>query len=124
DAVAPIVAVSKAAARITEDRRLYPPERIDQAFTDPVDVRNPRVLTHPYAVINNGPEVLGKMSVNVWFDSADRLIDQNVDAGISRPGRAGHCKSEPARHRKSGAQKLSAIDLTHEFCSLARLRAK
>src|SRR6185503_1113068 len=82
DAVAPIVLVGKAAAGITNHTRLKLLQIIDQRFANAVVIRNLRLLAHPDAIVDHGAEVLDKVTVDVWRDRADRLVDENLDARV------------------------------------------
>src|SRR5262245_47667997 len=63
--VTPIVAVSKTATGPTDDRRLDPPQGLNQGVANASSVRHLGIFTYPDTVINNAAQVLGEMSVDI-----------------------------------------------------------
>jgi hypothetical protein len=57
-------------------------QHVDDLLADAANVGNPRVLTHPDAVINNPAQMLYEVTVNLRRDHSDRLVQDDVDAGI------------------------------------------
>ncbi len=129
-AVAPVVAVGEAAAGPAHDGGLDAAQRIHQRAAHAVDVRHPRRLAHPDAVVHHAAEVLDEVAVDLGSDGADGLIEQDVDAGVGGGARGpGRGAARSARERGSGeggaarergADEGAASDGAHRLSSLGR----
>ncbi|MNW55031.1 hypothetical protein D3C74_326680 [compost metagenome] len=65
DAVFPVIFVSKATPRPTEYGNPNLLKRFHNIVTDSIRIRDRRILTHPYALINTTTQMLGEMSINI-----------------------------------------------------------
>ena len=77
DAVAPMVAVGKAAAGPAEIRDFNFLERGDNVVAHAAGVRELCVFADPQAVVNAAAQMLGEMSVDVAVDFVFALVDVN-----------------------------------------------
>ncbi len=66
DAITPIVAVGKAAARPSHNRRMELLEGVHQFFADAVVVRYLRVGADPDSVIDNAADIFGEVTIDIW----------------------------------------------------------
>ena len=65
DAIAPVIAVSKASAGITHHRGLDLPHLLDQLFADAIDVGNSGLLAYPDAVVDHSSKIFREVTVDV-----------------------------------------------------------
>src|SRR5580658_5670773 len=86
DAIAPIVAVCKTAARKTHHRRLGLAHLVDQLLADTVDIRDARSFAHPDAVVNDATQVLREVTVDIGRNGSKRLVEQDFDGGLGSAG--------------------------------------
>ena len=84
DAVAPVVAVGKAAARPADGARRQAAHVIDQRLADASRVGDLRLLADPDAVVDDAAEMLDEVSVQIGRHRADAFVDQDLDARIGR----------------------------------------
>jgi hypothetical protein len=82
DAVAPVVAVGKAAARPADDAGLQRLEFVEQRLANAADVGNLRVLADPDAVVDDAAEVFDEVTAEVGCDAADRFVEKDVQPPV------------------------------------------
>jgi hypothetical protein len=91
-------AVGEAADRRSDDTGLDPAHVLDERAAEPADVRHPRALPDPDAVVDDASEVLDEMAVEVRGDGADGLFGQHLGARLRGPDRTGCHEHDTAGH--------------------------
>ena len=112
DAVAPVVAVGKAAARPADGAGRQAAHVIDQRLADASRVGDLRLLADPDAVVDDAAEMLDEVSVEIGRHRTDAFVEQDLDARIgrvyaagrehdARSGRRGQVEEVSTRHGRS-----------------------
>src|SRR5205814_9940052 len=112
DAVAPVVGIGEAAARIADDGCFDFFHVVDEVAAQTVVVGNFGFRADPDAVIDDAAEVFGEMAVDVGRDGAKRFVGENFDARVGGgcgSGEAGVMgEGEGGGAGESGVKELAA----------------
>src|SRR5262245_44146092 len=108
DSVAPVITVREASARPPEIRRSDGFHVIDKLFSNPIDIRNPRVFSDPDPVVNHPAEMLDEMAVDMRANLGPRRLRCDLDFRVCSEGRT-QSGEKSGGHTGPGAKQLSTM---------------
>src|ERR1700722_9869454 len=115
EAVAPIVAVRKTTARVTDNRSFYFAHFFDEFFANAVDIWHLRIRANPDSVVEHAAQVFGEVSVQIGRNDSQVLVRENFDAGVGTrvgpgKGRGSFCCENKPGAGQTFVQKFAASD--------------
>ncbi len=107
DAIPPVIAVCKTAARPAIVRYPDALHVVDELLANPADVLDFRVPPYPDSVVNNSTEMLDELPVQMRADLRTRILGSDFNVRVRSEGRAdpscGSCGNIGAGSKKAAA---------------------